>query len=52
MSPKMEKAESVDAYLAALPDDARTTLEKSAEDLDVVPTDVVDTSESPLRPDT
>jgi uncharacterized protein YdhG (YjbR/CyaY superfamily) len=28
MSPKMEKAASVDAYLAALPDDARTTLER------------------------
>jgi uncharacterized protein YdhG (YjbR/CyaY superfamily) len=28
MSPKMKKALSVDAYLADLPDDARTTLEK------------------------
>jgi uncharacterized protein YdhG (YjbR/CyaY superfamily) len=31
MSPKMEKAESVDAYLAALPDDARVTLERIRE---------------------
>jgi uncharacterized protein YdhG (YjbR/CyaY superfamily) len=28
MSPKMKRAESVDAYLADLPDDVRATLEK------------------------